>query len=222
MDSPAISLNSTETRALELLGSGLSAEVVASALGVEPSRISQMLGREEFAQLVTEKRYQTLSKHNERDAKYDTLEDQLVDKLRGSVPLMVRPMEILKSIQVINAAKRRGQSAPSHITNQQTVVQITLPQVAVEKFITNNQNQVIKAGQQELLTIQSGSLLKEAQSKLAAARAPGDSDGHEAREAGSTGGNRNVTARESTPAAISFKQEESRSSAPITFIPVGV
>lgn len=160
----ARSQTTTEGRALALLGSGqVSPEQVASACGVTVSRISQLLSDPEFAAEVAELRYQNLSKHNLRDSKYDALEDRLVDKLSDLLPLMMRPLEVLKAIQVINAAKRRGQSTPEQITNQQTVVSITMPTVIVNKFVTNVNNQVIQAGDQELLTIQSGSLLKEAQ-----------------------------------------------------------
>ena len=70
-------------------------------------------------------------------------------------------MEVLKAIQIINAAKRRGVSSPEQVINQQTVVNITLPTKAVTKFVTNINNQVIQAGEQQLLTIQSGTLMKE-------------------------------------------------------------
>lgn len=82
--------------------------------------------------------------------------------------MMMRPMEVMKAISVINGAKRRGQSAPEQVTNQQTTVSIVMPTVIVNKFVTNIHNQVIQAGTQELLTIQSGSLLREAQAAQAA------------------------------------------------------
>lgn len=151
----------TQARALNLLGHGIGPEQVAAALGVTTSAISQLLSDENFSAQVAELRFQNLAQHNERDSAYDTIEDTLIEKMKDLIPLMMRPMEILKAIQVINAAKRRGSSAPESITNQQTVVQINLPAITVTKFTTNIQNQVIQTGQQELLTIQSGTLLKE-------------------------------------------------------------
>jgi hypothetical protein len=155
------SLTTTQARALNLLGHGIGPEAVASALGVTTSAISQLLSDEQFSAQVAELRFQNLNKHNERDNKYDSIEDELVEKMKDLIPLMMRPLEVLKAIQVINAAKRRGASAPDSITNQQTIVQINLPSITVTKFTTNIQNQVIQTGQQELLTIQSGTLLKE-------------------------------------------------------------
>lgn len=157
---PELSLNSlTEERALSLLGSGIPPENVANALGVSPSRISQLMSQENFAIAVAQKRYESLAKHNERDSSYDSLEDTLVKKLADLLPLMMRPMEVLKAIQIINGAKRRGASAPDQITQQQTVVQLVVPIKLVQTFTTNANNQVIQAGTQNLVTMQSGTLL---------------------------------------------------------------
>jgi len=92
----------TEARALSLLGQGLGPEVVAAAIGVSTSRISQLLSDPEFSAKVAEARYNNLAKHNSRDAAYDAMEDSLIEKLRDLMPYMMRPMEVLKAIQVIN------------------------------------------------------------------------------------------------------------------------
>lgn len=152
---------STESRALQLLGSGIPPETVAATLGVSPSRISQLLSEPEFAAKVAELRFSSLQKHNERDNKYDEIEDKLIERMRDCLPLMMRPMEILKAIQVINSAKRRGASAPDAITAQQTIISLTIPVQVIQKFQTTQNKQVTHAGEQELLTMQSSTLLKE-------------------------------------------------------------
>lgn len=151
---------STESRALSLLGSGVQPEIVAASLGVSPSRISQLLSQPEFAAEVAELRFQSLNKHNERDQKYDHLEDALLERMKDSLPMMYKPMEILKSIQVVNAAKRRGASAPESITQQQTIVQLVLPTQIINSFQLNAQNQVVSTGQQDLITMQASTLLE--------------------------------------------------------------
>ena len=150
-----------EDRALSLLGSGVSSEAVATALGVTPGRVSQLLANKEFAAQVADLRYENLQSHNVRDGKYDSLEDRLLDKLEKSMTLMVRPETILKAISTVNGAKRRGQSAPEQVTNSQTIVNLVLPVQIAQKFTTNINNQVTKAGDQELITIASGNLLKQ-------------------------------------------------------------
>lgn len=155
----------TEQRALRLLGSGCGPEQVAAAVGVSVSRISQLLSDPEFAAAVAELRFEALQKHNEIDSSYDEMEAKMLATLKDVAPLIMRPMEILKALSVLNAAKRRGQSAPESITNQNTIVNLTMPTMLVQRFSMNINNQVISAGEQTLETIQGSSLLKAAKTK---------------------------------------------------------
>jgi hypothetical protein len=167
------SLTNAEERALHLLGQGIIPEQAAMASGLSASRISQLLSQESFAARVAELRFESLSKHNDRDAAYDSLEDELLTRMKDCLPLMVRPNEILRAIQTINAAKRRGSSAPSSITEQHTVINLILPTQILTQFALNPQNQVVSiqsesdnnSSNQSLLTIQSGSLLNQIKSK---------------------------------------------------------
>jgi hypothetical protein len=154
-----IARNSTIERAISLLGSGLNPEIVANTLGVTAGYISQLMSQTDIASEVTALRYEALQKHNTRDLGYDALEDALLEKMRDLLPLMHRPMEILKALSVINAAKRRGQSAPETIHNQQTIVQLILPTSVIQSFQVDTKNSVIKTGEQELLTISPKHLL---------------------------------------------------------------
>lgn len=156
--SPGVT-SSVEEKALTLLGSGVPAESVASALGVVPARIAQLLSNKLFADKVAELRYKSLQQHNRRDGKYDSMEDILLAKLEKSLPLMVKPDTILKAINTVNGATRRGQSAPDQVVNQQNLVQIIMPAVISRKFTIDINNSVTKAGDQELHTMPSGNLL---------------------------------------------------------------
>lgn len=152
--------SSSEQRALELLGTGLGPEIVANACGVSVSRISQLLSDPVFAEEVAKLRFNSLQKHNKRDNEYDGIEDDLIAQFRTVMPMMMRPGEILKGIQVINAARRRGQSAPEAINQSSQVVTIVMPTKIIQHFTTNIHNQVINAGEQELITVQSGQMGK--------------------------------------------------------------
>ena len=147
-------------RAMQLLGSGVPANAVASALGVTEGFISQLLSQEEFSNEVTNLKFAALSKHTARDASYDEIEDQLIAKLGKSVPLLIRPGDILGAIKIVNGAKRRGHDSTDSIVNQQNIVQITMPTQIIQEFTKNIDNQVITAGDQDLRTMQSGDLLK--------------------------------------------------------------
>ena len=211
----------TEERALSLLGAGVTPEQVASALGVTVARISQLCSDPQFTARVAELRFEALNKHNERDSSYDSMEDRLISKLEDLLPLMMRPMEVLKAIQVINGAKRRGQSAPEQVTAQQTVVSIVMPTTIVNKFVTNINNQVVKAGSQDLLTIQSGTLLKNATVPLAALQQGETYDAcRETLDQASTIPATRETARVPQTISAGAQQEESRNYSPSSFIPV--
>lgn len=160
------SRNQTEQRALQLLGSGLGPSVVATAIGISESRISQLMSMPDFAAEVSTLRFNNLQKHNEMDDKYDEMEKKLAESLKEQLPMMMRPMEILRALSTINGMKRRGQSAPDQIVHQNTVVNLLMPQVVVQKFTTNVNNQVIHAGDQTLETIQGSVLLNAAKAKL--------------------------------------------------------
>lgn len=157
--------SSTLERALTLLGAGVSVESTASACGVSASRISQLLSVDSFKAAVSELRYNELQKHNKQDSEYDSIETVLTEKFKQAIPLMMRPMEILKGLQVINAQKRRGTTqAGASSEDKQTIVSIALPSVIVNNFTevtTNIHNQVVKIGEKDLTTMQSNTLLNQ-------------------------------------------------------------
>lgn len=156
----AAARGTAQGRALDLLASGVPQESVASAIGVTPSYISQLLSDEEFAAEVARRKYERLTEHNARDAKYDALEDKLLGKLEKALPLMFKPLDITRALTAINGAKRRGLDSSDSIVPQQNLVEITMPTQIIQNFTTNVMNQVVKAGDQDLTTIQSGDLLK--------------------------------------------------------------
>jgi hypothetical protein len=159
--------STTKERALSLLGQGIPPQAVANTLGVDISTISQLLSQEDFATAVVEKKFESLSKHNERDSHIDSLEDQLLSKMKDCMPFMTRPMEILKAFQVINLAKRKGQTAPESLQTKQTVIQLNIPQIVLDKFTANIHNQVIQIGERSLLTIPSGQMMKQLEARNA-------------------------------------------------------
>lgn len=153
----------TRERALALLGQGVGPDMVASALGVSVSAISQLLSQSEFAAQVADLRFRTLAKHNEIDQKIEKLEEMLLDKLENVLPYLTDPMKLVAAFTRINAAKRRGLSAPEAIHQQNVVVSLNIPSIVVNQFTrqeitVNANNQVVKAGAQDLVTIQSGKM----------------------------------------------------------------
>lgn len=153
-------------RVITLLGQGITGEQVAAACGITSSAVSQLASDPELAKEIAELRFKNLAQFNERDDKYNQLEDTLLEQLKGSVMFMgTDPMKIARILMMVNKSERRGQQAPTHMTQQNTVVQLTLPvqiinQFSQTAFTKDVNNQVIKAGNQELVTVQSADMTK--------------------------------------------------------------
>ena len=152
----------TEERALELLGQGLSTGVVASALGVTDSAISQLLADENFASDVQKLRFDSLQKSTQLDSTYTDIEGKLLETLEENLPLINKPRDILSAINVINGAKRRGLDSPDSGALEAKVVQLTIPAALQQKFVVNIANQVTEVQgdqiNQTLVTATAGDL----------------------------------------------------------------
>lgn len=153
-----LKLSSSEEKALDYLGQGIEPAIVASALGLSESRISQLISNPYFAAKVLERRQVTLAKHVSRDQGYDSIEDTLQEKLKDMIPLMFKPMEVLAAVRIINQVKRRSVPQETSGHSQQPVVPLVLPIQIINQFRLNAQNTVIEAGQQQLITVQSGQM----------------------------------------------------------------
>lgn len=152
-------------RILKLLGQGVEQEVVATAVGVSPSYISQLLQEPEFAGLVAERRLVNLEAASDRDSKYDELEDSLLSKLRDVSDYMTKPREIAGVLLGLNKAVRRGVRPENSPQVKQNVVVLNFPSVIQQKFVVNEVNQVIGVGTEgtevlrDLTTISAKNLL---------------------------------------------------------------
>lgn len=147
-------------KVINLLGKGLPATMVASATGLTESRISQIAAEPEAAQEIAELRFRNLQQYSDLDDGYNDIERELQKKFKESLIFIQRPGEIARSLQIINAAKRRGADAPTNGVVHQAVVNVILPTQIVRQFTVNAANQVVQAGEQSLVTIQSGNVAK--------------------------------------------------------------
>lgn len=154
-------------RAAKLLGQGIQQEIVATALGVTPGYISQLLSEPEFAAEVSQLRLVNLENASERDGKYDKLEDKMLDQLEELAGYMTKPREVLSALAVLNKAVRRGVKQEQQPAVKQDVVTLVLPQIIQQTFILNQSNQVVAVGEkqaapvlQDLTTISAKALLE--------------------------------------------------------------
>jgi len=150
-------------RIQKLLGSGLSPALVATVVGCDPSFISQLLSESDFALKVAEMRVHDIEELKVRDSKYDSLEDQFLERLENLLPMMLKPRDVLSALQVINNAKRRSEAfiTPQAPTTVNNIVLLQLPTKTVNQFELNSKNEIISIDDQALVAMPTSSLMKE-------------------------------------------------------------
>lgn len=148
-------------RIIALLGNGVSPAIAASAVGCTESYISQLISDESVAARVSALRFDNLQAASDRDKKADVIEDELLDKLKLTLPMMMRPAEIVRSLAVVNALKRRASSAPEtmHIHNQ--VINLQLPQHTALRVSMSASREIVEVEGRTLVTMPASQLLKE-------------------------------------------------------------
>ena len=151
----------SKDQAKELLGAGLQNVVVANALGVSESLVSQWLSDETFAAEVQKLKLQNLTEANTRDRKWNSLEDQLLEKLEGLLPMIVNPMAVIQALKAVNGAVRR--SAPKELAGvaQSTHVHLHMPALLAAKFVVNPTNQVIEVDGRSVATMPANAVVAE-------------------------------------------------------------
>lgn len=168
-----------------LLGDGLGPTAVAQTLGCDPSYISQFLMDDTFRQEVLALRIQNMQAATRRDREIDSIEDELIEKLKENIKYMTKTNDIIRAFQILNAAKRRGAVTSGDITQNNTVVAIVLPPAARQKFTTNEQGEVVQVGEQVTTTMPLQNLLKQ---RLLKKPEPNDRTGEESLQPGTIAG----------------------------------
>lgn len=145
----------TREKAMMYLTRGVKAEQCAEALGVSPSLISQLMQEEDFAQKLAAAKFSLSHKHIRHDDQLDDTEAKLIERARELLPMITRPLELIRAASMINGMKRRGAGSVDDKSANPVVVNLSLPVAIMSRFTLNAHNQVIAAGDQELVTIQS-------------------------------------------------------------------
>lgn len=140
---------STSTSVAALLSHNMKRVDIAAELGLTPSAITQAAAKLPAREATEDEAA--------LDQSYDSLEAKLLKQLDRTVPLLMRPMEIAKVLAVVNSAKRRGGSLAT-ATAAPTVLSLNLPVAIQNRFVMNSSNQVVSAGDQDLVTLPSQSV----------------------------------------------------------------
>lgn len=148
-------------RIKKLLGHGLSNEQVASAVGVSPSYISQLISDEEFANSVSVLRTAALTAATERDKSIDGLEDRILKQLSDSIDNngFYKPKDLLHAAAVINNMKRRGTAGVNAGAVKAPIVELNMPVTFIQQFVTTPKHEVVEIGGKTLVPMTAGTLL---------------------------------------------------------------
>ena len=148
-------------RIKQLLGIGLSGEVVATTVGCDPSYISQLMSDENFKAEIIALRSASLTADSHRDSNIGKLEDRAITKLEEMLEWVTKPGDMLRFFQVLNAAKRRGVGAADNLVINQQIVQLQLPTAPLERLTIDGRGEVVAVGDQDLITMQPAQLVKQ-------------------------------------------------------------
>ena len=146
-------------RVIELLSFGYSQTVVASAVGVTDSYVSQVLSEEGVRDSVAQARTARLATHVTTDDSIDAIERDALAKVRSLLPFITDPMKAVRVFQVMNAASRKVTGAP--VGNQQSsapIVNLTLPAGANVMFKLSSDKQVTEVDGRSLATLPASAL----------------------------------------------------------------
>jgi hypothetical protein len=143
----------SKDQARELLGAGLQNVVVASAIGVSESQISQWLSEEQFREEVQKLRLQNLTSAAERDRKWNSLEDKLLERLDDILPTLVQPGVVIQALKAVNNAVRRAAPKDMGVTAQSTHLHLHMPALLAAKFVVNKDNQVVEVDGRSVATM---------------------------------------------------------------------
>jgi hypothetical protein len=148
-------------RILELLGQGLANSVVASAVGCEPSYISQLLEDSEFRLRVQELRAGKAEAAVKRDTSWDTIEQAALDRASSLVNLVSRPTDLIRIAHMANSAKRASKELVNNDSTGAPVVQLVMPANATIHFQMNTSSQVVEVNGRSLASMPVQQLTKQ-------------------------------------------------------------
>ena len=138
---------------------------VAKVLNVTESYISQVTNTPAFQEKLSKARVANLIEETQHDDNLSKTEAKALEKVNTMLDYVTKPVEAARIFQILNAAKRRGATEAEKslvINSTNTVVMLQLPNVVKQKFITNQQNEVVQIGDRPMVTMDSQLLLAKA------------------------------------------------------------
>lgn len=147
-----------QDKIIEMLGRGIPATQVASAVGCDDSYISQLLSSPAISEQVANLRATHFSSYIALDKKVDDAEEAALSRMSSLIPFITKPSEAARIYSVLNSARRRTEDASSAQQAPAQTVIIDLPEVARVSFTMTPQKQVIEIEGRSMTTMPAKSL----------------------------------------------------------------
>lgn len=138
-------------QALALLSQGLKQSVVASALGVEESYVSQLLTDEDFAAELAQKKKELSVADVAYDTKLDRATEDALDRIETKLPF-ANLQQTLQAFKVLDGAKRRKERGTPGAENAGVTVNILLPTVIAPRYLQNQSGEIVEVEGQTMLS----------------------------------------------------------------------
>lgn len=156
---------SDKSMILSLAEAGVPNKDIALRARVSESYVSQVLSEESYRRKVIESKLAVLDERTRRDAKYDELEDKLIEKMNKSVSMLSKPRDIMNALIAINKAERRGASSAEIAEfareSDSTVVVLDIPERASIRVTKSRTGEVVAINDRNLITMDSRKVLEE-------------------------------------------------------------
>lgn len=140
LDAPVIQ------KILGFLASGVPPSAAASAAGVDPSYVSQLLDNEQFKLQLYEKSAARLQKDVEHDTKIETVEARALAAIEQKLPFVRSALEAARIFQILNNSKKRALANAAPADSNLGGVTIVLPRAIAKtmELRLNTTQQVIE------------------------------------------------------------------------------
>lgn len=145
----------TKEQVIKYLAKGFRPKDIERALGVSPGLISQIQSSEGFREKYLEQRENDIQEAEEQDSIYDAIEKMATVSIKKKLELgLYKPTELLQVAMMANKATRKsaGMRETDSTSSATPFVQIVLPTALPGmSVVTNEQNQVLQAGEVKLI-----------------------------------------------------------------------
>lgn len=157
---PALPKDNRLTYIVNCLEAGFQQVVIAEALGVSESLVSQLIAEHSLDQVAAKQKITRESVFNDIDNSYNEAEKFIADRLKTSVKYMTDPVKLAYVADKLNKMKRRALSQVGASAAPAKVAVLNLPMHVQNNFIFNQQNEAIAVDGRPLISMPATRLMQ--------------------------------------------------------------